>query len=79
MLAFDHRQHQDLVPGGIESDLVDAIAEAIVRSQLGPETIGARRQRRQLGAAERRAPLLEPVVRPRGAASLDGGAQRAIG
>jgi hypothetical protein len=51
MLTFDHGQHQNLVPGGIESDLVDAIAEAVMRSKLGPKTIGARRQRRQLDAA----------------------------
>ena len=40
--------------------------------------IGARRQRRHLGAAERRAPLGQPIVRPCRAAPLDGGAQRAI-
>ena len=56
MLALVHRQHHQLVPRGIETDLVDAIAEAVVRPQLRSETIGARRQCEALDAAELRAP-----------------------
>jgi hypothetical protein len=37
----DHEAHE-LVPGGVELDLVDAVPEAVVGAQLGREAVGLR-------------------------------------
>ena len=65
-----HRGPEQLVPGGVELDLVDAVAVAVVGLQLRPVLVGEPSQLLRLGRAgelaDRGDPLASPSRRPRG-------------
>jgi len=73
-----HRERHDPVPGRIELDLVDAVAVAVVRAQLGRLLVRARAERQGLGASAQRGEGADPLCCPAGALTLEPLAQRRI-
>src|SRR5215472_8030456 len=65
MLAGVHGGVHESVPRRIEYDFVDALAEAIVRPELGDVAVRARGELEGLRASQPLAPRDEAVVRPR--------------
>ncbi len=73
----DPDRHQ-LVPGAVEDDLVDPMAEAVVGAQLGPLLVGLEAEADDpLGAAQL-AQLANAALGPAGPLALQGLAQRAV-
>ena len=72
------RSHQQM-PGQVEDDLIDSVAEPIVRFELRPESVGARGEGVGFGAARHRAPRFQPLSCPCRTFALGGASQRAIG
>ena len=69
-LAAEDQPHQ-LVIGGMELDDVDAMAEAVMRAQLGQVPVGLAGQVLDLGAADQDSGLLQAVGRPVGAEDMN--------
>ena len=78
VLAFTHCRGHQQMPCRIEDDLVDSVAEPIVRLKLRPESVGTRGERIGFGAAHHRAPGFQPLLCPRRAFALGGASQRSI-
>ena len=76
-LAAEDQPHQ-LVVGGMEFDEVDAMAEAVVRAQLGQVPVGLARQVLDLGAADQGSGLLQVIRRPVGTEDANRVTQRFV-
>ena len=69
---------QQRVPGGVELDLVDPVAVAVVRAQDGRVLVRARAERERLPGAEQAPPLHQPLLRPAGALAPDALGERPV-
>ena len=79
MQAMTHRDLHQLVPGRVEIDLVDAVAEPIVSAQPRRVRVGGETPFDRLFRAGQRAQLADQPLRPRSALALERLAQRAVG
>ena len=61
--AVLHRAPHHFVPGGVVRDLVDAVPEAVVRSQFGFVAIGLASEFAERGGSDQLAECLEPLAR----------------
>ncbi len=76
--VLDPQRHQ-LVPGGMEFDLVDSPAKTVVRPQNGWISIGLISERNYAGRADQRAEFFQPLEAPFAPFANDGLFERDVG